>query len=207
MKAILMPTHPKWCELIASGKKTIDARKSKPTLETPFKCYIYATKDKWEHLVQMPDKSYRIYDGRMWGPYDKSLWFEGESNGKVIGEFVCDRIDEYKNNFCAWRDKNGKQFDVGKLLSDACLTLDKMSNYISGSVKFYGWHISDLKIYDKPKELSEFTTPFCPYEVTKCKVGARLCKYFTFKDALGGECDYAHRVTRPPQSWYYVEEI
>ena len=72
---------------------------------------------------------------------------------------------------------------------------------------YYSWHISDLKIYDKPKELSELTTPFCPYEVAKCKVGARLCKHYTFKDALGGECDYGKRITRPPQSWCYVEAI
>ena len=90
MKSVLISIQPKWCELIASGKKTVEVRKTKPKLETPFKVYIYCTKDKWQHLVQMPDKSYRIYNGKEYGKYDKSLIFGGEANGKVIGEFVCD---------------------------------------------------------------------------------------------------------------------
>ena len=46
MKSILISIQPKWCELIASGKKTIEVRKTRPKLETPFKCYIYETKGK-----------------------------------------------------------------------------------------------------------------------------------------------------------------
>ena len=42
-KAVLISINPKWCELIASGKKTVEVRKSRPKLETPFKCYIYQT--------------------------------------------------------------------------------------------------------------------------------------------------------------------
>ena len=45
-KAVLISIQPKWCELIASGKKTVEVRKTKPKLETPFKCYIYATRPK-----------------------------------------------------------------------------------------------------------------------------------------------------------------
>ena len=44
MKSVLISIQPKWCELIASGKKTVEVRKSAPRLETPFKCYIYQTK-------------------------------------------------------------------------------------------------------------------------------------------------------------------
>ena len=43
-KAVLISIQPKWCELIASGKKMVEIRKNKPKLETPFKCYIYQTK-------------------------------------------------------------------------------------------------------------------------------------------------------------------
>lgn len=43
---VLLPIKPKWCELIASGKKTIEVRKTRPKIETPFKCYIYCTKTK-----------------------------------------------------------------------------------------------------------------------------------------------------------------
>lgn len=46
MKSVLISIQPKWCELIASGKKTIEVRKTKPNSYTPFKCYIYCTNKK-----------------------------------------------------------------------------------------------------------------------------------------------------------------
>ncbi len=197
MKAVLISIQPQHCVNITSGRKRIEVRKKRTTCKVPFKAFIYCTKDKWEHFVQMPDKTYRIYNGREYGAYDKSLKFEGESNGKIIGEFVCDRIDEYVNHFMAWRDKNGKQFNVGEFLSNACVTLDEVSNYIAGSIKFYGWHISELKIYDKPKELSEFRKPCDRF------LDCFLCRRYK-RDEFGG-CD--SKIRRPPQSWCYVEEI
>ena len=48
-----------------------------------------------------------------------------------------------------------------------------------------GWHISDLKIYDQPRELGAFRKPEYP-------TGLRL------------EDD---EIKRPPQSWCYVEVL
>ena len=50
MKSVLISIQPKWCELIASGKKTVEVRKTKPKLETPFKCYIYCTQGELKDL-------------------------------------------------------------------------------------------------------------------------------------------------------------
>lgn len=132
--------------------------------------------------------------------------------GKVIGEFVCDEIYEYPFDWATFTAYGKETFIIDENeLKLICLSRDEFNHYGADSnrhkTRLYGLHISDLKIYDKPKELSEFTTPFCPYEVAKCKVGARFCKHYTFEDAFGGNCDYAHRITRPPQSWMYVEEI
>lgn len=180
MKSVLISIQPKWCELIASEKKTVEVRKTKPKLETPFKVYIYCTKDKWQHLVQMPDKSYRIYNGKEYGKYDKSLIFGGEANGKVIGEFVCNKILDYKY----------------------------------GSYKIlYGWHISDLKIYDEPKELSEFNKPcdfnydcfLCDRAVYDKKVITDISGKITKVNNKFIACDDV--ITRPPQSWCYVEKL
>ena len=44
MKAVLISIQPKWVEKIANGEKTIEVRKTRPNLQTPFKCYIYCTK-------------------------------------------------------------------------------------------------------------------------------------------------------------------
>ncbi len=72
----------------------------------------------------------------------------------------------------------------------------------------WGWHISDLVIYDKPKELSEFAT-FCDKNVNHCA----NCEHYLFdNDDLNGYrrwCGVYRRkpLTRPPQSWCYVEEV
>ena len=81
MKSVLISIQPKWVEKIASGEKTIEVRKTRPKLETPFKCYIYQTKK----FVTVD-----ITDGA-----NKYRPFLRQNQDKVIGEFVCDRIDEY----------------------------------------------------------------------------------------------------------------
>ncbi len=201
-KVVLISIQPKWCELIASGKKTVEVRKTKPKLDTPFKCYIYCTKDKWQHLVQMPDKSYRIYNGKEYGKYDKSLIFGGEANGKVIGEFVCDRIFPisiyYDNPNCKLALK---EFPY------VCLTDKQIIDYLGNGKQGYGLHISGLVIYDKPKELSEF--------YHKCeKMPCEGCEHLKYKKVNSQErdwdCEYLNYqipITRPPQSWCYVEEL
>lgn len=131
MKSVMLSIQPKWCELIASGQKTIEVRKTRPQLETPFKCYIYKTKAK----------GLFVNCGRR----------REQIGGKVIGEFVCDRIYfgsyQYAVNQC--RDRRDCIHD------GSCLSLEQIFSYL-GYKNGYGWHISDLKIYDTPKELSEF---------------------------------------------------
>ena len=165
MKGVMISIQPKWCELIASGKKTVEVRKTKPKLETPFKCYIYETKGKLRWCNKCQDTCER--------PYPNCACFEGQ--GKVIGEFVCDRITEYE---CS-SDGHGQLATT----CGTCLTYDEIINYCNGN-ELYGWHISDLVIYDKPRELRGFTG------LRKTKFGYEPIK-----------------LTRPPQSWCYVEVV
>lgn len=172
-KAVLISIQPKWCELIASGKKTVEVRKTKPKLETPFKVYIYETK-----ALYKPNGCRCFYEGR----------------GQVIGEFVCDKIYDITPHFdtptfpnqyiCGW--EYGKEFD--------CLSFEELTSYLNGK-NGCGWHISDLVIYDEPKELSDFVKP-CNHE-NDCFTCDRY-------DYIGRGC-YCD-ITRPPQSWCYVEE-
>lgn len=169
MKSVLISIKPKWCELIANGKKTIEIRKTRPKLETPFKCYIYCTKDKG--ISFWTGKRYAYADDRSHNLFDVC------GNGKVIGEFVCDEIYD-----C--RDING---------DDACITVAEWLKYTKGHKgKVYGWHISNIVIYDKPKELSEFRKPV-------------ICHRGIQKDNCNGcwDCE----IKRPPQSWCYCEEL
>lgn len=167
-KAVMISIRPKWCEKICRGEKTIEVRKTRPKLETPFRVYIYCTLPKYPH------EDFIATD------YPKPQFYVG---GKVIGEFICDRI-------YGLAPLNHAPDDVEQ---QACLTREEIVRYLKGVG--YGWHISDLKIYDRPKDLGEFERP---YECDLC----------TAKWA--SECNACHgngKIKRPPQSWCYVEEM
>ena len=168
MKAVLISIQPKWCELIASGKKTIEVRKTRPKIETPFKVYVYMTKHKW------------IF---------KLLPFLKNRFAKVIGEFVCDDIIV---------DERGENADV--FSTYAQLSLVEQKKY-GANKPLFGWHITDLKIYYKPKELGEFR-----------KEGFMTEEQWLYALYPNTHCHYAawakrFEITRPPQSWCYVEEL
>lgn len=159
-KAVLISIRPEWCEKIASGEKTIEVRKTRPKLETPFKCYIYCTAGG---IKKMPIDYLN----------------ENFERAKVIGEFVCDNILDVCISI-----SNPKMVKKAYPFPGTGLTDLKILHYLGNGGYGYGWHISELKIYDKPKELSEFEG------LQKTRFG------------------YApYKITRPPQSWCYVEEL
>lgn len=187
MKSVLISIHPKWCELIAEGKKTVEVRKTAPKLETPFKCYIYMTK-----------KGNKSIEVREYETGTAVIETDYKMAGKVVGEFVCDKIDEYKYNTI-----DGVDIDDDTLL-EAMLDWEEINVYAKGKT-LYGWHISDLKIYDTPKWLREFFVKgTCEEELCS------ICKHYYGGNEWSGsepDCDsYGLKpVTRPPQSWCYVE--
>lgn len=132
----MLSIKPKYVALIADGQKTIEVRKTRPKLDTPFKCYIYCT----------------IGNG-MKGDY---LIPSGIQCGKVIGEFVCDNIIQWNyKKFITLTGTNNTYFPFSDDLKATCLSYDEFAKYGNGKT-LYGWHISDLVIYDEPRCLSEF---------------------------------------------------
>jgi predicted transcriptional regulator len=180
MKSVLISIQPKWCELIASGKKTLEVRKSRPKLDTPFKCYIYCTKDK-----------------HGWFDFGK----KERLDGKVIGEFVCDDIRCFDIPYPAFQKELDKT-----ILEQSCCTYYALHRYAYHDA-LYGWHISDLKIYEKPKSLKGFRNPCREYEKDNPQCGS--CDYYHSMGEYPAECgcDGAKPMIRPPQSWCYVEEV
>lgn len=172
MKSVLISIKPKWCELITNGEKTVEVRKTKPKLETPFKCYIYCT-----------------------NKYDKSGdgYFQGKYCGKVIGEFVCDEILSYTEKDLFYGMDEISNSDIENY---SCVDIDSLLEYKGKKEYIYGWHISDLVIYDKPKKISDFQKPCNHYN------DCSTCKRFDRKDYA---CICG--ITSPPMSWYYVEEL
>lgn len=187
MKSVIISIQPKWVEKIANGQKTIEVRKTRPKIDTPFKCYIYCTRGENLWLTQSGVKRKTELAGYL-------------MNGKVIGEFVCDRIIELGNyqevdhSYMLWvKDRE----TTDKLCQSACLNEFEIQDYL-GKNGGFGWHISDLVIYEQPKELSEFKN-YC--EKQPCQSNCWKCDRY---DYIGNAC--YNTITRPPQSWCYVEE-
>ena len=228
MKSVLISIQPKWCELIANGSKTIEIRKTKPKIKTPFKCYIYCTNTKpylvwgdvfrgnWETEFTHLSGYNRRDAEKIWDVF----------NGKVIGEFVCDDIKTYiADDFVGAENSNGTirenpvDGDFAYWIpeeKDTCIPYDEILKYGNGKT-LYGWHISDLVIYDEPKELSKF---YITDKKAVRQCSNRRQAYYSFTDTgyikNGFYCeekddfcfDGCKRkvLTRPPQSWCYVEK-
>lgn len=180
MKSVLISIKSKWCELIASGPKTIEVRKTRPAIEKvgdKFKCYIYETKDIKRNYYNT---------------------FHENTIGKVIGEFICDEVGEahwlqdvgYCSVYKEWKD------------TEDCLSNTEILEYMGEKDVVYGWHISALKIYDKPKELKEFYKLGCLsyddwlYGIYNGKGGGETENYLVYNARF--------KLNRPPQSWCYV---
>lgn len=180
-KAVLISIRPEWVEKIANKWKTIEVRKTKPYLETPFKCYIYCTNTR-PFLV--------------WGDVFRGDWFTeftrlsgyGRAaadriwdvfNGHVAGEFVCERVEPIK----AATEPYGIYDVDDEFVAQTRLVDGALWDYGKGTT-LYGWHISKLQIYDTPKSLSEFKG------LRKTKFGAEPME-----------------IKRAPQSWCYVEQL
>lgn len=183
-KAVLISIRPEWAEKILGGKKTLEVRKTMPKLETPFKCYVYCTMPNANDphkLLEIHAPSGKIHRG----------------NGKIVGEFICDDIRHIVAEDLVVRE------DAEKALKGSGLSPQETKKYagwlpgsfIAGYKPIYGWHICEVKIYDKPKELGSF------------KPWSRECKYSDLGLAIPN-CHDCHgcKVDRPPQSWCYVEK-
>lgn len=175
MNNILISIKPQWCNLILNGRKTLEIRKSKPNLTTPFRCYIYCS----EKNAQNPHHILEIHnlDGKII-----------KANGKVIGEFICDYIKEYRTKLYesdgeyyenireVWQsedDSSEEEYRIiasndngnlnhNEILQKSCLSLDELKKYVGlGDSHFFSWHISDFKLYDKPISIEKAPQTWC----------------------------------------------
>lgn len=221
-KAVLFSIRPGWCCQIAAGKKTVEIRRNAPSLDFPFRCYIYCTQATpllaWQERWSPDKKAFRkeVWPVHGCGRERAENLFE-LLNGKVIGTFVCDKIDRLAHVGTMGSNEPAKlyietpdlQYEYpDELLRAACLSEADVEGYLKGGDGF-GWHISDLKIYDQPKSLSGFSRhDFRGMNGTDV-CGNESCEHYQPSGsymlpptcAINGCC-----LSKPPQSWCYVAE-
>lgn len=198
MKKVLMSIHPQWCEKIFNGSKTIEVRKTAPKIDTPFEVLVYETKKQFVKSVRGAHTKY------------------GYGRGQVIGSFVCDGISHIHT----------LGFD-SEMSRQTCLTFGELSRYLGGvNGVFCALHITEPKLFDKPKELSEFWAynaklhklfandeDFCCHNgtneygelINECSLfSTDIKRCYSCWEEWSGWC---HRITRAPRSFVFVEDV
>ncbi len=138
MKSVLISIQPRWCELIASGEKTIEVRKTRPKIDTPFKCYIYMTAGDASYPVTINGAPYTCHNNGGMG---------------IIGEFICDCVYDTNTILSDGIDDKITMHDFREM---SCLSGLELNAYSKGAF-LYGWHISDLKFYPYGKSIRDFS--------------------------------------------------
>lgn len=243
-KAILISINPEWCAEFINGNKKWELRKTCPTewkayfngrksKPAPMKGYIYCTKKEILMNVYLTDD-----------PKQEVQYLQG----KIIGEFILKDIDKFTAEFTKdnsyeeivryVRNENADYADevweekiettneednpsACELCRKSYVPYARIKKYLGVNFHdkpLYAWHIDNLKIYYKPRELKEFRTAsgcFNNRNITITKnvfdeyVGnysensfCKICKYY---DSDWGDCEKTIKpITRPPQSWFYV---
>ena len=205
MRAIMKSVSPRICEKVANGDCTILVSKTVPKFDLPFKGYICCTNAK-PYLYREANPPFELFlDSDLYegNGYDDRLF-----SGKVVGKFVCDKIIEWQYDkghqyYVEYPDDCTSYFPYLKCHSEAtglkCSEIEKLGK----GKPLYGLHISDLKIYDKPKELSEFERP-CTYKGI-CYSCERFRPNGIPLPAPYGFCET--KITHVPSNWCYVEEL
>lgn len=202
MKSVLISIQPKWVAKILNGDKTIEIRKTMPKCELPCKVYIYCTKGQ---------EIWGDGTGETWNGIDENedpqLVYElnptlAKLNGKVIAEFTLNDIETIEKN---------QVYNASVVRHNACLNIMQLHDYIKGK-KFHAWHIDNLRIYEKPKDLNNFYKPCKHIKNGECYLYSEQCNHlgieFKLKDGVAHSarehvcCRY---IKRAPQDWCYVE--
>lgn len=175
---VLASLKPYYYYLIGEKIKTLEIRKS-DFKNLPQDVLFYMSKD---------EKSFAKIPKEFQEKYRKHF-------GKVGIEFTCDKsicLDYYPQDYTGMPGKFSEM-----ICKESCLSYNEIMAYKKEKLA-YGWHISNLKIYGEPKDLSEFKIS-CNRKNPCCS----CCNRFT-----GKPWDICNStITRPPQSYMFVKEV
>lgn len=201
MKAVLLSIRPEWCNFIIRGQKSLEVRRTRPKLETPFRVYIYCTKAS-RHLIAIFKDGEEIENGEI--HHGKSAFVKcdkylpdsiRDKTQMIIGEFTCDGIENVVIPYPAFQNELDPRFILSSGVSYAQLHRYASSGKTRDDLFF--WHISDFKLYKEPVRLKDF------WAIQPCSGKCHTCRRC---DAKTMECKGEYLgIERPPQSWCYVE--
>lgn len=184
----IISIHPKWCELIFSGKKKLEIRKRIPNAHFPITFYVYQTIDKnWKYnlipsLASKQGKVVGTFTCNDIDHWESEFWLEDTDVYEAItmieedefepGEYIQTRV--FTNEWEDWEIE--PEFEKTLLYKDSCVSWNELRNYMkSGWNDFYTIHVEDVYYFTNPLNISDFQN----------KNGKVL--------------------TRAPQSWCYCE--
>ena len=141
-------------------------------------------------------------------------------DGLVIGEFICYEIDTIRrmgidNNFdyCYLSLNEFGNDDIAIEIRDikkSRIPKSELNSYAKSAPELFAWHISDMKVYDAPRSLDEFSR-FGFWGINGTGVcGNYCCENYEPPDSCmtPPTCKInGCSVYRPPQSWCYVEDF
>ena len=187
--AILISIRPKWVAKILNGEKTLEIRKTAPKCKLPIDVYVYCTKGDYLH-----------HNKNGWFVFDMPTTFIAKEdfvtvkeqkpfNGKVVAKFTLKKVEE----ILALPTEIGCSYQTVTLpfkflMKKSCVNSEGFNHYLKCK-NGYGWHISDLEIFEEPKELDQFEY-----------LNQSGIRYVGQRE-LNGQKNKKH----PPQSWCYVE--
>lgn len=213
MKSILMSDRPKWVAKILNGEKPIEVRKTAPKCNLPIEVYIHCTNPRNSYLIDRRVVSNGMYEAttlrHLHNP-NETANIEPNSpcvlNGKVVAKFTLRKVEEilncgsidqtdtmYTKYFCGYKKLGITHETIGetRLLEDSNLLYRELDQYLLCN-KGYAWHISDLVIFDEPKELSDFSV--VDHIIDVIDENGKPDRYKILK-----------KLTKAPQSWQYIE--
>lgn len=175
---VLASLKPYYYYLIGEKIKTLEIRKS-DFKNLPQDVLFYMSKD---------EKSFAKIPKEFQEKYRKHF-------GKVGIEFICDNVERFDVPYPAW----DKAY-LNDILKNSCLTYTDLHSYIGSGNSGYGWHISNLKVYGEPKELSEL------WGRKNCLAADTVECWNCFAACREINGRRYQPLSRPPQSWCYIEE-
>lgn len=189
MRKVLVSLKPYYYYLVGEGIKKIEVRKNMPRASDWNKEVLFYMSKDVKSFAKIPKEFQEKYRKHF---------------GEVGMQFVCDKIEEF-HEYELSPSKKFYEFEKARIslfLKESCLSYNEVCDYRKNLPYYkplYGWHISDLVIYDKPKPIMQFYKP-CPI-----KLGFKNCPGCELYSTYTGCC--MNNIDRPPQSWCYVDEL